>query len=111
MLGFINLPTLPTNEAEFYEWVTVLTGAYLVLAHLIQFLSGRWSNQRQHIVPRVFDSITFSSSTMLLLGITHPPLLLVIGSTTPFLLIAGFAGLLYSGYSLKPRGERPEHHR
>jgi hypothetical protein len=42
---------------------------------------------------------------MLLMGIVQPDLMKVIGSTKPFLLVAGLVGILYSLHALWP--EKP----
>lgn len=54
-------------------------------------------------ITRVFDSLTFSSSALLLLGIFQPSILTLIGSTKIFLLVAGFGGLVYGIHALFPR--------
>lgn len=51
-------------------------------------------------IARVFDSVTFSSSALLLLGIFEPAVLSLIGSTKMFLLVAGMGGLLYGIHSM-----------
>jgi hypothetical protein len=40
---------------------------------------------------------------MLLLGLFSPVVLLAIGDTKPFLLIAGFSGFVYGLHALAPR--------
>jgi hypothetical protein len=57
----------------------------------------------EKVVNRVFDSLTFSSSGLLLLGIFEPTILALIGSTKIFLLVAGVGGFLYGIHRLFPR--------
>jgi hypothetical protein len=52
------------------------------------------------MLTRIFDAGTFSGSIMLLLGLLNDTVLKAIGSTKPFLLIAGLAGVLYGLHAL-----------
>lgn len=53
--------------------------------------------------PAVFDAGTFAISAMLLWGVIDDDVLAAIGSTKPFLLVAGFFGILYALHALAPR--------
>jgi len=70
-----------------------------MVAHLaVSYFCYWWRTKRfepNNITNRVFDSATFSSSGLLLLGIYDPTVLTLIGSTKLFLLIAGVGGFLY----------------
>lgn len=50
----------------------------------------------------LFNGATFSASTIMILGIYDEAVLKLIGDTTGYLIIAGFAGLGYSLLGLKP---------
>lgn len=54
----------------------------------------------ERTINRVFDSVTFSSSSLLLVGIFDPQVLILIGSTKIFLLVAGVGGFLYGLHSM-----------
>jgi formate/nitrite transporter FocA (FNT family) len=94
---------LPTDEQALYVWMAVLAAVYLAAAYAIQFKFKGLSNQDKYALTRVFDATTFAGSTMLLLGLTEPAVLTAIGSTKPFLFVAGFAGITYCLHALKPR--------
>lgn len=61
---------------------------------------GRAKSDRNLVVDLVFNAGTFAGSAMLLLGITEPALLAVIGDTTVYLLIAGLAGVVHGAYAV-----------
>jgi hypothetical protein len=78
---------------------------YLVLCYIIRLwmkgLAGTFDNQI--ILTRIFDGATFAGSLMLLAGIWDDDVMKLLGSTKPFLLVAGLAGLIYSLHALPPR--------
>ena len=93
---------LPADEDDFYLWILCLTAGYVVLAYSVGFFR-RSSIHHGHFGPaRVFDGSTFAVSFMLLMGIVQPDLMKVIGSTKPFLLVAGLVGIVYSLHALWP---------
>lgn len=94
---------LPKDEHSFYLWVAILMAIYLCAAYLIQYKFKGWSNQDRFAMTRVFDAATFAASMMLLIGIVYPKALDMIGDTELFLLIAGFAAVVYGLHALKPR--------
>jgi hypothetical protein len=94
---------LPNDEQELYVWIAVITAIYLGVAYLIQFKSKGFADQDRYALTRVFDATTFSGSSMLLLGLMAPNVLVAIGSTKLFLLIAGFGGVVYGLHALAPR--------
>lgn len=51
-------------------------------------------------VSRIFDSATFASSGVVLLGIFEPSILALIGNTKPFLMVAGLAGFVYGIHAI-----------
>jgi hypothetical protein len=50
----------------------------------------------------IFDGVTFAGSVMLLIGLLDESALKLLGDTKPFLLVSGFAGVLYSLHALGP---------
>lgn len=78
---------------------------YLIAAYAIRWLrTGRLTdNENRFLLTHVFDSATFSGSAILLYGIWSPEVLALLGSTKPFLLVGGLAGLIYSFHALGPR--------
>jgi len=96
---------LPVDEDDFYLWILCLTAGYVGLAYVISFLRRSGVNRSNYGLARVFDGSTFAVSFMLLMGIVQPDLMKVIGSTKPFLLVAGMVGILYSLHALWP--EKP----
>ena len=101
-------PSLPSDEDGLYRWIAGLTTVYLLANYLI-----RWRHDRQLfsqksysiMLPKLFDAGTFSASVMLLLGVLDDDVLRAIGSTKPFLLVAGFVGILYGLHALVPRDQ------
>ncbi|MBX3496511.1 MAG: hypothetical protein KF769_09740 [Parvibaculum sp.] len=49
---------------------------------------------------RVFDGATFGASVVLLMGIFDPQIIVHLGNTKMFLVIAGLSGIVYSLYAL-----------
>lgn len=76
---------------------------YLVLRYGINFYRQRSTEPG----PAVFDAGTFAISVMLLWGVLDPRVLAALGSTKPFLLVAGFFGVLYALHALKPGTANP----
>ena len=75
----------------------------MIVAHVL--------NAREHkqvrlvgkeVTNAVFDSATFAASVVLLLGFVDNAVLTALGSTKPFLLVAGLAGACYGVYVLVP---------
>jgi hypothetical protein len=96
---------LPVDEDDFYLWILCLTAGYVGLAQAISCLRRSGFKRGDYGLARVFDGSTFAVSFMLLMGIVQPDLMKVIGSTKPFLLVAGLVGILYSLHALWP--EKP----
>jgi hypothetical protein len=94
---------LPADEQELYVWMAIITAIYLLLAYGIQYKIKGFAGQDRFALTRVFDATTFSGSIMLLFGLLSPSVLIAIGSTKLFLLIAGFGGTVYGLHALAPR--------
>jgi hypothetical protein len=94
---------LPADEQEVYVWMVLLAAIYLSLAYIIQYKLKGFAGQDRFALTRVFDATTFAGSVMLLLGFLFPSVLVAIGSTKIFLLIAGLGGTVYGFHALAPR--------
>jgi hypothetical protein len=89
---------LPRNESEFYLWAFLLILLYVVLASAVHLARGR---THYDIPALVFDAVTFSGSTLLLIGVViDREVLKLLGDTTWFLIIAGMVGAIYSLHAL-----------
>lgn len=98
-----HLPSLPTTEAALYRWIEILTAGYLAVVYVLRACRGKalFTEQAlQAVLTRIFDAATFAASIMLLIGVADDGTLHAIGTTTPFLLVAGFGGLLYGFHAL-----------
>ncbi|MFC4172635.1 hypothetical protein ACFOYU_11280 [Microvirga sp. GCM10011540] len=98
---------LPADENGLYAFVMFGMLLYLV-AHYIarRIKTGRFSTKSGGFpITSVFDSATFSTSVLLLVGIVEPKVLELIGNTKPFLIIAGIAGVAYSVHALVPKDD------
>jgi hypothetical protein len=81
-----------------------------MIGHLgVAYFIGYWRESQlftakthREILTRVFDSATFAGSTMLLIGLMDDGVMKAIGSTRPFLLVAGIAGVAYGLHALAP---------
>ena len=93
---------LPVDEDDFYLWILCLTAGYVVLAYALSFFRRSYWNHGSFSPARIFDGSTFAGSFMLVMGIVQPDLMKVIGSTKPFLLVAGLVGIVYSLHALWP---------
>ncbi len=94
---------LPVNDNGLYRWIAVLMVTYLVVSYFARWCKFRKiSADHRLVLTRIFDSATFSGSFMLLAGVMDEDLLKLLGSTKPFLLVAGLAGIIYSLHSLAP---------
>lgn len=80
---------------------------YIVAAYLVRLVQLMRKKKKmrpsgQFFAGKLFDGVTFSGALMLLGGVFSPPLLALIGSTKPFLIIASLAGIGYSIHALFP---------
>ena len=89
----------PKTDESLYAWVVILMAGYLVVRYGLNLRTRRHTDPG----PAVFDAGTFAISVMLLWGVFDPDVLTAIGSTKPFLLVAGFIGILYGLHALFPR--------
>jgi hypothetical protein len=83
--------------------MAILTAAYVLLAIVLQLRIAGWAVLERQILQRIFDSMTFSTSMVLLIGLAHRPVLDAFGDTKPFLFFAGVLGVFYSVFALRPR--------
>jgi len=72
---------------------------HLVIAYASCFWRTK-SFEPEKAINRVFDSATFSGSALVLVGLVEPSVLALLGSTKPFLLIAGVVGVIYGLHSM-----------
>lgn len=77
---------------------------YLAAAYIFhRCRKGIWGDPtNRFLLTRVFDSATFAGSIMILVGVVEPSVLRLIGNTTPFLIVGGIAGVVYSIHALFP---------
>ncbi len=96
--------SLPATEDGLYAWLLALMSLHLGVAYLWCFVAHRRlsDGSSRSYLTRVFDAATFSTSATLLAGILEPTILLLIGNTKPFLLVAGLVGTLYGLQALRP---------
>jgi hypothetical protein len=94
---------LPSTEEGFYFWMAVLAILYVIVAAVVQVRATDWDTFERQILRRIFESVAFCTSTMVLIGLMDAQVLKVIGDTKPFLFIAGLAGFFYSIFALRPR--------
>jgi hypothetical protein len=93
--------TLPQNIAELKVWTAVAALAYLLLLVQIELVKQKRSAGLAGIKPSYsvrlhywsFDSVTFATSTMLILGFFSEPTMRAIGDTWGFLFLGGLAGV------------------
>jgi uncharacterized membrane protein len=81
--------------------MAMLTAVYILAAGILH-----WRSFDRKLYQRISDSIMFSTSFLLLLGLMHEKTLLALGSTKPFLFFAGMIGLMTTLYALRPRPPR-----
>jgi hypothetical protein len=88
---------LPRDQGEFYSWATLLIIFYVVIALAVRTARGK----RHFEVPAlVFNAATFSASVLLLIGVTiDRQILVLMGDTTWFLIVAGAVGVCYTAAS------------
>lgn len=97
--------TLPTSEDGLYAWILALMVGYIGVCYLVRFCRvmararGELPTAR-FFASKMFDGATFAVSVMLLIGIFEPGVLTLLGTTKPFLVIAGLAGLGFTIHAL-----------
>jgi len=99
--------SLPTDENGLYAFVMYGMVLYLAAHYVARWIKTRRFTTKSGGFPitSVFDGATFSTSVLLLIGITEPKVLELIGSTKPFLIIAGIAGVAYSIHAIVPKDD------
>ena len=93
--------TLPQNIAELKVWTAVAALICLVLRVPIELikqkrfagLTGAKPSYSVRLHYWSFDSVTFATSTMLILGFFSEPTMRAIGDTWGFLFVGGLAGV------------------
>lgn len=86
----------PLTEHGLYRWICLIAGTYIVTAYVLRVSrSRRWDIDHLALAGRVFDGMTFATSIAVLWGFFDEAILKLLGSTTSFLLLAGFAGVGY----------------
>ena len=91
---------LPENQNEVYAATTLLMGVYLVVGYGVRrYRTGNWIPQKSS-VGMVFDAATFAGSVLVLVALFYPKVLTALGDTKPYLILAGFFGLVYSFHAL-----------
>ena len=82
----------------------MLMAVYVVASYVAAWLrSPQLLAQRRHYyMPVIYDAVTFTGSSTVLMGIIDPNVLVLLGDTTLFLLIAAVGGLLHAFLSLWP---------
>ena len=99
----------PVDSASLYRWVLILLLFYMAVSYLFRDTRGERYIDGGHefMLTQLFNGITFAGSATILWGVVDPTVMVIIGDTTMFLLVAGMAGLLYSARQLvKTRRER-----
>jgi hypothetical protein len=86
---------IPNDQSEFYLWLICLLAGYLAIMFFVQLVFFGRSFSGIDMVGRIFDGLTFAISVLLLMGVVYHSVLLLIGDTTPFLVVAGAVGVLY----------------
>ncbi|RKS91749.1 hypothetical protein [Sphingosinicella microcystinivorans] len=83
-----------------YRWILVFLVGYLILAYFLRAMRTRQlgSNGNEFLLAQIFNGTTFAGSSSIVWGILDPSVMIVIGETTMFLLVAGVAGM---GYALR----------
>lgn len=104
ILGEGDIFSWPADEVGVYGWVLVLAAVYLVVAFFVSNFDHPYDRREaRNLGERVFDAATFATSTMLLMGIFDPQIIVHLGGAKLFLVIAGLAGFLYALYALRAR--------
>ena len=78
--------------------MAVLTAAYIAAACFVH-----WHTLDKRLHQCISDSIMFSTSFLLLLGLMHKQTLVALGNTKSFLFFAGIIGVITTLYALRPR--------
>jgi hypothetical protein len=86
---------IPNDQSEFYLWLICLLAGDLAIMFFVQLVIFGRSFSGIDMVGRVFDGLTFAISVLLLMGVVYHSVLLLIGDTTPFLVVAGAVGVVY----------------
>lgn len=74
--------------------------AVTLIVNLCRF--GTLLHDRKELIGHIFDASMFAGSALLMAGIVDKSVLILLGNTKPFLLIASLAGVLYSIKEIMP---------
>jgi hypothetical protein len=81
--------------------------AYLIVACFLNWLRHRSIHDPgKELINQLFDAATFAGSVLVISGVFYQPILVLIGDTKPFLLVAGGAGILYPIGALFPKPQK-----
>jgi hypothetical protein len=91
----------PKDEPGFWRWFAILMFGYILISCLVRLVFDL-RKDKKHVFSNtiIFDSATFGTSIAILWGIVDPNILKLLGSTTLYLIIVGFSGLVYSIYAI-----------
>jgi P pilus assembly chaperone PapD len=100
----LHLPIIPRTENDLYIFILILTIAYLVLAYGLCLIRTRslFYKSDHEATYRVFNSLTFASSIVLMIAIIDKAVLELIGNVKPFLIVAALTGLSSTLIALLP---------
>lgn len=92
----------PVDPPGLYRWVIYFFVAYIAAAYLMREIRGeRYIDAgNEFMLAQLFNGSTFAGSLMILWGVADASIMRIIGDTTMFLVLAGMAGLMYSGRQL-----------
>lgn len=92
----------PATSLDIARWFLVLTAAYTAFRMITCFFRRTPLSASSGFVS---DALLFSGSTLLLIGVWSPETMKALGNQTPYLVLAGFAGLGVSlGAAFRERG-------
>ena len=86
-----------------WTWIIFLRAGHLGAVYVLRLFRRKqlFNDQSlQALVTRIFDAGAFATSFMLIIGVTHDAVLKALGGTQPFLIFAGFAGVIYGLHAL-----------
>lgn len=83
--------------------MAALTIFYIALTYLTRLMPRRKPLKSGFYIATVFDGATFAASIAIMAGVFDPDILHLLGSMTPFLIVAALVGILYSLHALVER--------
>jgi hypothetical protein len=91
---------IPQSEEQLYAYLIAITVVYILLRIAILYLRGDSTEFGIDVLNSVFNGITLATSIMLLAGLMDARLLILIGSTKPFLFLSALLGSVFSLWML-----------